>query len=80
VIGAFVNCWIAVEDAEQAEDLARNWITDAGWHVVRIDTRVSVSRDDERDPDAAERIQEAREHGGSLVFPAWGQGGEPVVG
>ena len=80
VIGAFVNCWVATDDADEAESVARNSVHEAGWHVVRIETRVPVSPDEERAPDEAERIQEALERGGSMVFYEWGHDDEPIVG
>jgi hypothetical protein len=80
VVGAFVNCWVATDDAEEAESVARNSVQEAGWHVVRIEALVLVLPEEEREPEEAERIQEALEHGGTMVFYEWGHDDEPIAG
>jgi len=77
--GAFVNCWVNTEDAVQAEEMARQWITNEGWTVVGVEESRVVSPT-ERAGEDERYIREAREHGGSMVFHKWPSGGEPPVG
>jgi hypothetical protein len=80
MIGAYVNCWVASSGTEEAEAKARDWIEEAGWRVVRVEECRPLHPSGDPPLADADRIQEALEHGGSLVFHKWRVGGEPVVG
>jgi hypothetical protein len=77
--GAFVNCWVNTEDALRAETLARQWIVEQGWTVVAVEELRVIPEAEQRDGRHRERVREALEHGGSLVFHKWAADGEPPI-
>ena len=74
--GAFVNCWIRVDDAGEAEARARQWIADEDWVVVSVEERRVVDVESEISGPNGPYIREAMESGGSLVFHRWPPEGE----
>lgn len=77
--GAWVNCWVNTEDLTRAEALARQWILERGWTVVMVEEVRAIPEAEQREARQRERVAEAREHGGSLVFHKWAADGEPPM-
>ena len=76
VAGAYVTCWITSDDAAEAEERARKWITDEDWVVVSVEQRRVVDVESEANGSNGSYIREALESGGSLVFHRWPPEGE----
>ncbi|MEM6756943.1 MAG: hypothetical protein AAF586_07235 [Planctomycetota bacterium] len=68
--GAFVNCFIAQQDVDQARRLARQVIEDAGWVIVECDAEKLISRDDVSS-DAVEYFDQALIDQEVFVFHTW---------
>lgn len=80
VAGAYVNCWIRVDDAAEAEARARQWIADEEWVVVSVEDCRVVDVEAEISGPNGPYIREAMESGGSLVFHRWPPEGEERSG
>jgi hypothetical protein len=80
VAGAFVNCWVPTEDFAEAEAYALGWIHDEGWTIVAREEARLIPPEQQTGGSDAERIREAREHGGSVVLHTWIVGGERNAG
>ena len=80
VAGAYVNCWIRVDDAVEAEARARQWIADEDWVVVSVEECRVVDVESEISGPTGPYIREAMESGGSLVFHRWPPEGEERSG
>lgn len=67
--GAFVNCWLDVDDLRSAELEAIEIIRYNGWRPQRLDTWELVSRSS--CGDSAEQVEEAFHNGSACAFFAW---------
>jgi hypothetical protein len=73
--GAFVNCWIRNDDADQAEERATELIYDYGWSVDSLEDAVPVtSADYVDDEENRELYEQSLVEGEVLVFNTWPRG------
>lgn len=73
--GAFVNCWIRSDDADQAEERATELIYDYGWSVDSLEEAISVTGEDYVDDEEnRELYEQSLVEGEVLVFNTWPRG------
>jgi hypothetical protein len=74
--GAFVNCWIRNDDADQAEERATALIYEYGWSVDSLEDAVPVTGEDYVDDEEnRELYEQALVENEVLVFNTWPRGG-----
>ena len=44
IIAAYINCWILSETVEQAEETAKQTITELKWEILNLEEATRVSR------------------------------------
>jgi hypothetical protein len=70
--GAFVNCWVLRDTQDQAEDVAREWISNEGWHIISVDEATLMTREkQEESPDGVEYFEQAEIDSEVFVFHTW---------
>lgn len=77
--GAFVNCWINVDDLATAEGVATAMIEENGWRAIRLDDWELVTLEtyadreptEEDAPDLRELVAQAFVDGAACVFHTW---------
>ena len=73
--GAYVNCWIRNDDADQAEERATGLIYEYGWSVDSLEEAVPVtSADYVDDEENREFYEQSLVEGEVLVFNTWPRG------
>lgn len=73
--GAYVNCWIRNDDADQAEERASELIYEYGWSVDSLEEAVAVtSADYVDDEENREFYEQSLVEGEVLVFTTWPRG------
>jgi len=73
--GAFVNCWIRNDDADQAEERATELIYDYGWSVDSLEDAMTVTGEDYGDDEESrEFYEQALVENEVLVFNTWPRG------
>jgi hypothetical protein len=80
--GAFVNCWVDVDDLRTAELRAVELIQGQHWRPVRFESWSIVSRatyadqepEDEDEPDYLELVEAAFAQGAAYIFNTWPAG------
>jgi hypothetical protein len=75
--GGMVNCWIKRETEEQAQAVARGWIGDEDWKIVRLDVAGLMTREEQMiNPAALEYFEQAEIDNEVFVFLTWRREGE----
>ena len=73
--GAFINCWIQRDTAEEAESYARGAIADEDWAISRLEESFAVTRETQ-DPPALRYFAQAEIDGEVFVFHTWPVGAQ----
>jgi hypothetical protein len=66
--GAYVNCWVNFALEDGARVLAKYYVEDAGWAVIRIDNVSSVEEEQYEGEESLQYFREAMEDGVSIVY------------
>ena len=70
--GAFAACWVATDDAMEAEREARSVLADAGWDAKKVDDHYPVDRERYLDnADSLQRYDQAVADGVCINLNTW---------
>jgi hypothetical protein len=74
-LGAYVNCWVKSINVKSAWNKAKNFVSNEGWEVVRIQDQFIANRKmyegDNEAEESLECFDEAMRDGVSGIFYTW---------
>jgi hypothetical protein len=70
--GAIVNGWVLRDTQSQAEAVARGWIGDEDWRIIRVEVARPITREEQAEhPQGMQYYEQAEIDREVFVFHTW---------